>query len=441
MAIIYDEYNVEEEIEVFFAKTSVTRSTCDLRTKELVGGDVAIVSTQGSCSYTVYAGYDANTVVQFRLKSLALPSETVSEAHRVYGNLAPDVKFEGQFGEDIPGKESLYVYVMPRMKGISRTDFVLTYGFPEDTSENCARRLTLIVDVARFFALSWKSPRRLSTIQSEELRQTYKKDLRLLLSALPARFHSLLEHCLDALPAIMALPKVFTHNDFGEFNLLVEPETCHFLGVIDWAEASTEPFGVNLYCLQRLMGKFHLRNGCIRYIDYDVLHDAFWSTLRTEIDDRTDETYHAIRSAMILGTFRMFGFTGRLANQNKPVPISDDQRGSYNMRHLDGWFINPETRMRTSSGPFLNLSPKHGDAACMLPVTMGEWTEGRRVTNDTKSRPTDARLKLWSRPSTQRNDPSLAVTSLVEMYDCSSSGRLNVARPMLYMVVEVPDAW
>ena len=143
-------YDVEQDIAAFFSKTTVTRSACDLRAAELVDGGLEPVRIQGVCSYTVYAGPNLSSIVQFRLKSLALPLETIKLAHQVYGELAPEVVLQGQIGEDDAndGREALVVYVMPRMQGISRLDFILAYGYPEDTPKICDARLSLIKDVA-----------------------------------------------------------------------------------------------------------------------------------------------------------------------------------------------------------------------------------------------------------------------------------------------------
>jgi hypothetical protein len=143
-------YNVEQDVAAFFAKTTVARATCDSRAKELVGGGLQLVPVQGACSYTVYAGATLDSVVQFRLKSLALPLKTMELAHQVYGRLAPLVSLEGQIGDNdaIHGREALVVYVMPRMQGISRLDFILDHGFPEDTPKIRDARLRLIKDVA-----------------------------------------------------------------------------------------------------------------------------------------------------------------------------------------------------------------------------------------------------------------------------------------------------
>lgn len=143
-------YDVEQDVAAFFTKTMVTRSACDLRATELIDGGLQLVPVQGSCSYTVYAGPKLDSVIQFRLKSLSLPLKSMELAHQVYGNLAPEVTLRGRIGEDDgDGREALLVYSMPRMQGISRLDFILAYGYPEDTPKICDARLTLIKDVAK----------------------------------------------------------------------------------------------------------------------------------------------------------------------------------------------------------------------------------------------------------------------------------------------------
>jgi hypothetical protein len=148
----------------------------------------------------------------------------------------------------------------------------------------------------------------------------------------------------------MALPVVLAHKDFGDFNILVDTDSCHLLGVIDWAEAKLEPFGVNLSAVEKLMTKFHLRNGASRYPDYDTLFDAFWQTLKAETGpDLGNATVDVIRSAMLLGVLLEHGFTSRFANMPQPVPISDDgKKGTYKMLELDSFLSRAETRF-----PFL----------------------------------------------------------------------------------------
>ncbi|UPK91001.1 hypothetical protein LCI18_001936 [Fusarium solani-melongenae] len=241
MYISYSEYSNDAEIASFFAKTSATRSACDVRARDLAGGSVAPVEVQGVCSYSVYAGPDLEFVVQFRLKSLYLKTETSMLARKIYGALAPKASFEGQMGENIDGKEPLYVYMMSRIRGITHLDFILAHSFPENSQENFA------------------------------LRQTYVKELRLLLDALPGRFHAIIQNCVKLMDAILSLSMVLLYRDFGTCNIMVDETSCRLMGVVDWAEAEVCPFGLNLDSLQALTGKLHLRDGWIRYEDYASL--------------------------------------------------------------------------------------------------------------------------------------------------------------------------
>lgn len=146
------EYSVDQEIAHFFEKTSATRSACDTYVQEHVGGDVIPVAVQGVCSYTVYAGPNGEFVAQFRLKSLELRMETANLARTIYGHFAPQVAFTGQIGDDMEGKEPLYIYVMGRIPGISYLDFILahTSHVPENSPEFSSWRKNLITDIARY---------------------------------------------------------------------------------------------------------------------------------------------------------------------------------------------------------------------------------------------------------------------------------------------------
>lgn len=80
--------------------------------------------------------------------------ETMERARRVYGGLVPEVSFRGEMGGDggdgdgDDGRENLVVYVMPRMRGISRLEYILAHGFPEDGEKICEARERLVGDVA-----------------------------------------------------------------------------------------------------------------------------------------------------------------------------------------------------------------------------------------------------------------------------------------------------
>ncbi|KAK0765167.1 hypothetical protein N5P37_002645 [Trichoderma harzianum] len=344
MTISYSEYDNDEAITGFFTKTSAARSACDARAIELVGGSIVPVEAQGACSYSVYAGPDLEYVVQFRLKSLKLKTETTALARKIYGALAPKVSFKGEMGDNIEGKESLYVYVMCRIQGIAHLDFILAHGFPENSQENFTRRKTFMIDIARFFAISWKTPQRVDSAYRDQLGQTYTKELGLLLSALPSRFHAIIEHCIRSMDDVLSLPMVLLHQDLSTCNIMVDETSCHLVGVIDWAEAEICPFGLNLDTLQAFAGKLHLRDGWSRYQDYADLQNTFWDVFTEEVGGLAEDKIQAIKLARITGLLLSHGFTRRLANEPPAVPIGDDEHGRYNMLSLDGFLINPATR-------------------------------------------------------------------------------------------------
>ncbi|CAK7228428.1 hypothetical protein SCUCBS95973_006879 [Sporothrix curviconia] len=343
-----EDYAVDDEIATFFTKTSVSREACDNLAKELVGGgSVVPVAVQGACSYTVYAGDDLSHVVQFRLKSLELKGQTAALARSIFGSLAPDVSFRRQLGDASlagAGQEPLLVYTMTRMRGISRLDFVLAHGFPENSPVNKVRRKTLIQDVASFFALAWKTPQAVDKAYRDHIAETYASELQILLLALPDRFRPIVRATLQSLPHILALPMVLLHKDFGDCNIMVDEESCHLVGVLDWAEAEIGPFGTNLHSLQDLMSKLHLTNGWIRYEDYDELVACFWETLDSEVGGLDEDTVKAIKAARVLGLLRSWAFTSRLANEPAPVPVRDDESGRYRMMILEGLLLSPATR-------------------------------------------------------------------------------------------------
>ncbi|OTA52634.1 hypothetical protein K449DRAFT_402441 [Hypoxylon sp. EC38] len=78
------EYSANVEIISFF-KMSVTCSECNERARELVRGSVVPGLVQGVCNYLVHAGGDLEYVIQFRLRSSALETETATTARKVYG--------------------------------------------------------------------------------------------------------------------------------------------------------------------------------------------------------------------------------------------------------------------------------------------------------------------------------------------------------------------
>ena len=142
------EYSLENKIAVFFKKTSATREACDARAASLVGGPISPAAIPGDCSYTVYGGDDSQFVVQFRLQSQSLKLQMVALASKIHGNLAPTTTYHGQLGENT-SQETVSVYSLDRIPGISYIEFHLADTHGQDSEENVALRAGLMTDLAR----------------------------------------------------------------------------------------------------------------------------------------------------------------------------------------------------------------------------------------------------------------------------------------------------
>ena len=144
----YVEYSLENQIAVFFEKTSATREACNKRAASLVGGSISPATIQGDCSYTVYRGDESQFVVQFRLQSQSLRLQTVALAKKIHGNLAPTTTYHGQLGENT-SQEIVSVYCLDRIPGISYIEFILANTHDQESDENIVLRAGLMIDLAR----------------------------------------------------------------------------------------------------------------------------------------------------------------------------------------------------------------------------------------------------------------------------------------------------
>ncbi|CAG8103521.1 unnamed protein product [Penicillium olsonii] len=269
--------------------------------------------------------------------------KNITLARQIFGSWAPGTTCHGHMGDMVDGKESVMVYVMDRVQGTSQLEFEIPRDEPKNSPEYFAWRQNLISDLASFFARAWNCPVHLDEEAREALHKRYEAELKLLRQALPDRFQPIIQQSLNSLPAIMSLPTVLLHQDLGIYNVMVD-EKSHLVGIIDWAEAEIGPFGVNLHFLQQTTGQKHLKHGWTRYDDYESLHHTFWASLKEETGLGETEI-SKIKMAMVLGVLLSHGFTCRLAIMPPAVPIRDDQNGAYNLLTLDGFLIDPKTKI------------------------------------------------------------------------------------------------
>lgn len=197
-------------------------------------------------------------------------------------------------------------------------------------------------------ALSWKAPQPISPDYRDRLRQTYVTDLGPLHTSLPPRFGRSVQLCINSIDDILTLPMVLLHRELGTRDLIVDEATCHLVGVIGWAEAEVLPFGVNLYSLQLLSGEVHpSHEPWKRYEDYDALQDTFRETFTEEVGGLSDHQVRTIKLARALGLLLEKGFTDRLTNEPRLIPITDTWEHGWNIKMmiLNGPLINLETKL------------------------------------------------------------------------------------------------
>lgn len=94
---------------------------------------------------------------------------------------------------------------------------------------------------------------------------------------LPARFLPAIDEVGDILPTIFSkgYPLVLTHADLNEMSILVDRKSSHVTGVVDWIDATIQPFGFTLYAMDKALGSMGSR-GWQYFPNADKLGDEFW---------------------------------------------------------------------------------------------------------------------------------------------------------------------
>lgn len=93
-------------------------------------------------------------------------------------------------------------------------------------------------------------------------------------------------------------------------NILVDPDSGHLTGVVDWADASVAPFGIALWGLESVLGCSGPDGWS--YFGSDVSHSRmlFRKAFLTDIECAiSDETRRAIDEVRTLGLLLRYGFT------------------------------------------------------------------------------------------------------------------------------------
>ncbi|KAM0454513.1 hypothetical protein ACHAO4_004317 [Trichoderma viride] len=309
----------DEEIEAFFIRNGfdgATRDACDEYARVRFPGSAAKpAATQGYCSYTLNISDDY--LVQFRPEAFMLDIGTCREVKSIYGEFAPATTYlgevEGVSLQQVPGADAkpsamMHVYLHQRIRGIPLSEFrERRKGCQADDEKIFKRRL--MSGLAKVFALGFRGrqPSRgiegmlpSGSITKGRVGGSIRWRLNLL-NGLPEK--DLLAHVSEAqaqLDLVEASSWGLTHGDLLPGNMMVDAETGHLTGLIDWAEAEWLPFGMALYGVEEVLGEDRpCSEGGFRYYDdHEELRRLFWGEFLSFI--RQD----GMKSDHILGLLR-----------------------------------------------------------------------------------------------------------------------------------------
>ena len=124
-----------------------------------------------------------------------------------------------------------------------------------------------------------------------------------------------------------------THDDLCEMNILVDPDTGHINGIIDWADAKVLPFGTVLWGFENTLGYMD-SNGWHYYFNHHELRSLFWRTFECIVGGVSDTSRHIIHVAKTVGLFFRYGMTWEGGVEERPVRESDSS-----LRYLDALIV------------------------------------------------------------------------------------------------------
>lgn len=123
------------------------------------------------------------------------------------------------------------------------------------------------------------------------------------------------------------------HGDLNDMNLLVDEETGDLTGVIDWAEASIQPFGLSLWGLETLLG-FSDKDGWHYYSASNTLEDVFWAAFYHETSSISEDDKKLIDISRRVGILLRYGFIW-IDGAERPVT---EHTGLDSLRRLQAFF-------------------------------------------------------------------------------------------------------
>ncbi|KAG8427020.1 hypothetical protein J3459_007603 [Metarhizium acridum] len=229
-------------IDNFFTRNALdyqTRNQC-LRFAQLIFPEepVGEADTQGECSYTV--AVSTTHLLQFRPGRFNLDMKIYKDARHVFQHLVSEMTYLGPFS-GIPSSRSphinpplLHVYLMDKVPGVTLSSILQIHDTP-----NKEFRHNLIRGMAAIFAKSYHH-----------------------------RVPSRRRHPLPAGKGIQ--------GRIG--NIMVDAQTGHITGLLDWAEGEWLPFGIGMYAMDECLGQDDAEKGFVYFDDDAELRALFWRT-------------------------------------------------------------------------------------------------------------------------------------------------------------------
>jgi Ser/Thr protein kinase RdoA (MazF antagonist) len=150
-----------------------------------------------------------------------------------------------------------------------------------------------------------------------------------LADTIPERFQQAVTEAEAALPMLLdgRYPLVPTHGDLNEMNILVNPGSGEITGVVDWSDASIQPFGFTLYALENILGSMG-SGGWKWFNNANDLRNSFWTAFREQtglLEDQISLIKLAGKAGILIryGTAHDSGFSGMIGVRDPNSGTSD----------------------------------------------------------------------------------------------------------------------
>lgn len=197
--------------------------------------------------------------------------------------------------------------------------------------EPCAT-LGFVNSPTRFFAASWNGRQHIAPNAIHAIHSEYQLRFELLSRVLPSRFQENLRKVRAGLPLLFTstYPLALNHGDLSGMNILVDPNTGHITGVIDWAEATICPFGISLWGLENFLGSMNAQ-GWHYHLHHQALRDLFWQIFEDSVGGLSRDDKGVIEIARMAGLFLQYSFNWGSVSQ-EPV-----REGTTSFVYLDAF--------------------------------------------------------------------------------------------------------